>query len=363
MKVIGRSAGRSAVAAAAYRAGECLHDERTQTTHDYTRRSGVEAAFIVAPAHAPDWAKDTGKLWNAAEAAERKSNSQLAREWELALPAAVGAEGREAIARDFAAHLVERYGVAVGVALHAPSRHGDDRNYHAHILTTTRRMGADGLGEKTRELVDKKTGAAEISHIREYAAELINAALADAGSDERIDHRSFKDRGIEQLPTKHLGVEAAAMERRGRHSDRGDLNREIEQANQTLEALTGERGELDRHISEAAKAQPAEPENTQQPDQGGSYWQERIKAERPEGDTDQPPASPQKLPYRPSVFDELSLTQHKAQIMTNGAVKHRGLIGRWYDQAAEWVHELREGIAEKWQRFIRTNEQDNTIER
>jgi hypothetical protein len=357
VKPVSRSAGRSAVAAAAYRAGECLHDEQTQLTHDYTRRHGVEAAFIVAPAYAPEWAKDTGKLWNAAEQAEKRKNSQTAREIELALPAAVSAEQRAGIARDLAAHLVERYGVAVGVALHQPSRHGDDRNHHAHILMTTRRMGTEGLTEKTRELDDRKTGGGEVLHIREYAAELINAALADAGSGERVDHRSFKDRGIERLPSKHLGVEAAAMERRGRHSDRGDLNREVEQINQALKILTQERGEVDRLIAEASQ-KPPEPENT--PDQGGSYWQERIKAERTDSDSDPPPATPQKLPDRLSVFEEPSLTQHKAQIMNKGAVKHRGLIGRWYDQAAEWVHELRGGIAETWQRFIR-DEQDNPI--
>lgn len=220
------------MAAAAYRTGERLHDEQTQQTHDYTRRSGVETRFIVAPAHAPAWAKDTGKLWNAAEQAEKRINSQTAREIELALPASVGAATREGIAREFAEHLVERYGVAVNVALHQPSRQGDDRNHHAHILMTTRRMGAEGLTEKTRELDDRKTGGGEVLHIRQYAAELINAALADAGSDERIDHRSFKDRGIEQLPSQHLGVEATALERRGKPSGRGDLNREIAQTNQ-----------------------------------------------------------------------------------------------------------------------------------
>ena len=235
MKVIGRSAGRSAVAAAAYRSGLSLHDQRTDLTHDYTRRSGVENTFIVAPDHAPSWAHDWGKLWNHAEASENRSNSQVAREWEIALPAAVSAEKRHGIARQFSAHLVERYGVAVAVALHEPSSHGDGRNYHAHILMTTRRMGAEGLGEKTRELVNKTTGAKEIAHLREYLAELINRSLADSGSSsERVDHRSHKERGIEQLPTQHLGVEASAMERKKKRSRLGDLNREITEGNQRI---------------------------------------------------------------------------------------------------------------------------------
>jgi len=372
VKPVKRSIGRSAVAAAAYRSGECLHDEQTDLTHDYTRKKGVEASFIIAPDHAPDWAKDTGKLWNAAEAAEKRINSQTAREIELALPASVSAAERAGIARDLAAHLVERYGVAVGVALHEPSRQGDDRNHHAHILMTTRRMGAEGLTEKTRELDDKKTGSKEVLHIREYAAELINAALADAGSSERVDHRSFKDRGIEQLPTQHLGVEAAAMERRGRQSDRGDLNREIAERNQTLGELTEERGELDRQIAEASQPEKADarPPPQQDPPQARSatYWQDLIKQEREGDEGGTPPTTPRPLePDRPSIFNEPSLIQHKAQILKNGAVKHRGLIGKWYEQAAEWVHEIREGIAEKLHRFTRTSELDNspsnTIER
>lgn len=253
VKPVSRSAGRSVVAAAAYRIGERLHDERTQTTHDYTRRSGVEASFIIAPANAPEWASDPERLWNAAEAAENRCNSRTAREVELALPSGVSAENCEQITRDFAEHLVERYGVAVMVALHEPSRYGDDRNHHAHILITTRRMDEEGLGKKTRELDDQTTGKAEVLHIREYAADLINEALANAGSDEQIDHRSFKDRGIDQIPTKHLSLEALAMEKRGERSGQGDRNREAKQTNQTISALTQEREELDRQIAEASQ--------------------------------------------------------------------------------------------------------------
>lgn len=146
VKPVSRSAGRSVVAAAAYRSGECLHDERTGQTHDYSRRQGVETAFTVAPAQAPEWAQELGKLWNGAEAAEVKKNARTAREIELALPSAVSARQREQIVRKVAGFLVERYGVAVTAALHEPSRHGDQRNYHAHILMTTRRMGEKGPG-------------------------------------------------------------------------------------------------------------------------------------------------------------------------------------------------------------------------
>ena len=91
VKPVSRSAGRSVVAAAAYRLGECLHDERYATVHDYTRRRGVECAFTVAPADAPEWAHNPEGLWNAAERAETRKNSTVAREVELALPSFLSA--------------------------------------------------------------------------------------------------------------------------------------------------------------------------------------------------------------------------------------------------------------------------------
>jgi MobA/MobL family len=108
VKPVSRSAGRSVVAAAAYRLGTRLHDEHYATTHDYTRRRGVEAAFSVMSADAPKWAHNPEHLWNAAERAETRKNSTLAREVELALPALLSPGDRQRITEQFAAALVER---------------------------------------------------------------------------------------------------------------------------------------------------------------------------------------------------------------------------------------------------------------
>ena len=105
-------------------------------------------------------------------------------------------------------------------------QNGDDRNYHAHILFTTREMTPEGLGKKTRVLDDRKTGPQEVAKLRELAADIINKSLAAANSDIRVDHRSFKERGIEREPTTHLGPAASEMERRGEQTERGDINRE-----------------------------------------------------------------------------------------------------------------------------------------
>ena len=161
VKTIGRSAGRSATAAAAYRAGVEITDERTGLVHDYTRKQGVEHSALVVPADAPAWANDRAALWNAAEQAETRKNSTVAREYEIALPAELSAEARRELALGLAREISERHGVAVDVAIHAPGREGDQRNHHAHLLTTTRRIGPEGLGEKTRELDQKTSGEVE----------------------------------------------------------------------------------------------------------------------------------------------------------------------------------------------------------
>jgi hypothetical protein len=237
------------VAAAAYRLGESLHDQRLGETYDYTRRSGIVTSFTLAPHGAPDWVHDAQALWNAAEAAERRINSQVAREYEVALPSAVSADEREGIARAFASELVGRYGVAVTVAVHAPSRYGDDRNFHAHILSTTRTVGPGGFGQKTRVLDDRKTGPGEVMYLRQYAADLINEALERAGVDERVDHRSFEARGIDREPSEHLGPTASEMEREGQASDKGDRNREIAEHNREIDELVEELAAVEAEIA------------------------------------------------------------------------------------------------------------------
>lgn len=212
VKTVSRSAGRSAVAAAAYRAGERLMDERSGLEHDYTRKS-VDETFTLTPEGA-EWAQDRGQLWNAAEKAEVRKNATVAREYELALPAELSREQRSELVRGFGQELVERYGVAVDVGIHAPDRQGDQRNWHAHVLTTTRTVGPDGLGEKTRVLDAKATGPGEVEILRERWAHHTNQALERALVPERVDHRSHQRQGLEQTPTGHLGPLVVGMERR-----------------------------------------------------------------------------------------------------------------------------------------------------
>ena len=267
-KPIARSSGRSAVAAAAYRSGSELVDERTGLIHDYTRKGGVVSAEIIAP---DGGSAERSALWNAAESAENRKDSRTAREWIVALPAELDAGQRRELAVSFGAELARRYGVAVDVAIHEPDREGDNRNHHAHILTTTRRVsrGAAGelvMGEKSSiELADKKRrelglgpAADEVKAIRQLWEQTANLALERAGSTERIDARSLKDQGLDREATTHLGPIASEMERRGRISDRGDGNRQVAANNEQRQGLSAQIIDLKTERERRAKVRQVE---------------------------------------------------------------------------------------------------------
>lgn len=253
VKTVSRSTGRSATAAAAYRAADKITDTRTAEIHDYTRKSGVKSAEIILPKDAPIWATKRADLWNTAEQSETRKNSTVAREFEIALPSELSSQERKQLAHDFARELVERHGCAADVAIHAPGKEGDNRNHHAHILLTTRRLGPEGFTEKTRELDDRTSGVELVNHWRQRFAELQNERLAAAGATERVDHRSLKAQGIEREPTQHLGPAASGYERRtGQPSDirSRDEGRAAESAASGKEAqrLTAENTKIDQAI-------------------------------------------------------------------------------------------------------------------
>lgn len=242
VKTISRSAGRSATAAAAYRSGVEITDQITGEVHDYTRKRGVAHTELVLPAGAPEWAVDRAAVWNAAEQAETRKNSTVAREFEIALPAELSPAERQRVAVDFAREIVERHGCIADVSIHEPGREGDNRNHHAHILCSTRRLMPEGFGEKTRELDDRKTK--EVDRWRERFAVLQNERLQVAGIEARVDHRSLEEQGIERAATQHLGPTATAIERRTGQPSRKRLDFE-QQASDRL-AAAKEAGELER---------------------------------------------------------------------------------------------------------------------
>jgi Ti-type conjugative transfer relaxase TraA len=249
--VISRSGGRSAVASAAYRAGETLADERQGVVWDFSQRRGVLHSEILLPQNAPAWAADREKLWNAAEHREtghaKQDSACVARDFRLALPHEATDEQRLEITREFGKYLVERYGGAVDFAIHAPDRRGDDRNFHAHVMMTSRRLEAGGLTKKIRELDDRKKGPLEITHIRE-TWERIQNRLHDQLGIPRVSCKTLDAQGLDREATLHMGVAATAMERAGEKTDLGDLNREIAARNQQRDKLKEERAEVTAQI-------------------------------------------------------------------------------------------------------------------
>lgn len=229
MQVISRTKGQTSTAAAAYRSAMSIEDLRTGVVNDYSRRRGVESVEMFAPADTPDWARDPSSLWNAAESVERK-NGRPAREWLVALPHELSPAQRKDLVRALACELVDRYGVAVMAAVHEPSERGDDRNFHVHLLFTTRRVGAGGLGKKVRELDDRTTGPQEVEQLRIRSGEIINRHLAAAGYAERVDHR-------------RLAVQAEEAEQRGDFAKAFLLTKQVERTEGRAATAARRRGE------------------------------------------------------------------------------------------------------------------------
>lgn len=197
-KVISREKGRSVVAAAAYRAGDSLYDERLGQTFDYTRKQGVRHTEILAPEGVPAWIYSRERLWNAVEASEKRKDSQLAREIEIGLPWELDAEAQIALLRDFAQREFVSKGMVADFALHRDNL----ENPHAHILLTLRRVGENGFGLKERSWNSRSN----LSMWRMGWEEVANEHLALAGLAIRIDHRTLKAQEIDLIPGRKIGV-------------------------------------------------------------------------------------------------------------------------------------------------------------
>lgn len=262
-KPISRSSGRSAVASVAYRAGIEITDERLGKTYDYTKRSGVLWTGLATP---HGLSINRNELWNRAEKIETRSNSRTAREIVINIPHELMQGDQSAgkmLAYEFATNLSQKYQIAVDVAVHAPDKQGDNRNYHAHLLLTTRQITQeqDGIfefGKKSQlEMSNTQLKQAgllsnqdELKEIRRAWAELANEYLAEQGIDERIDHRSHKDRGLLTLPTVKMGWKATELERQGIKTDVGDQNRAIKAYNEQILAYQTLKSTQSQEISD-----------------------------------------------------------------------------------------------------------------
>ena len=242
VKNISRSDGRSAVAAAAYRSGEKLIDNRQGKEQDYTKKSGVELKKIYAPKHTNPELLERNNLWNTVERVESRKNSQLAREFEIAFPHELKKQEREQMLNDLSQEIVKLHGVIVDAAIHAPHTDSgsDERNYHAHIMFTTRSINEQGeLGKKAREFNDD--GKNLTLAYRELWANMVNRELEQIGTQERVSHLSYSDLKYDLEPTVHEGSKITQLRRQG-------IDTEISLKNDAIKARNAEKLEHEQII-------------------------------------------------------------------------------------------------------------------
>jgi len=242
--IIGRSSGRSSVGSAAYRAGEKLRTRAVGSAaynsgeglrdgedgvivHDYTRKKGIVHSEIMLPQNAPPEFKDRETLWNAVEKRERRKDAQLAREFIVGLQIEFELQEQIEVLREYVKESFVDKGMCADFAIHH-----NEGNPHAHIMLTFRDVTPDGFGLKNTRWNENSL----FLEWREGWAVVNNRMFERKGLAERIDHRSYKEQGIDREPMVHLGYEAAALEKKGIATERGNHNREVQKRNAEREA-------------------------------------------------------------------------------------------------------------------------------
>lgn len=285
-----RSSGHSAVAGAAYRLGLRLYDERTQTWHDYRKRElgeEIVRALTVAPLGAPAWATDPTELWNRAEAAEKRKDAQVARDYRIPIPFGLSDAQAGDLAEHLARFIAQQLTTAVSVGLHrdadvdalgvAKSR--DKVGYHAHLYFPTRQLicsGAEndpagsGFGAKLSVLSNKRTSAGIVEQFNAKWAELWNQSTAALGLPADYDHRSYLRQGLPTVPQRTLGAPATALERKGFFTRKGDAVREIVLMSKVYElahvtAVAAQTNQAVADVSREASVPIATPEPSEAP--------------------------------------------------------------------------------------------------
>ncbi|MDR9898925.1 MobA/MobL family protein [Aetokthonos hydrillicola Thurmond2011] len=234
-KVISRSKGHSATAAAAYRAAEVIRDDYTGQLHDFSQKTGVYFSEIHAPEGSPEWVRNRKLLWNAVEGIEwtdnrKKATARLARDITICFPAVMTDEHKLEAARSFMKDFT-RLGMVADISYHdftGKNKH----NPHAHVLVTLRELDGDRFGKKNRDWNKNEL----LEEWRSRWCHHQNIVLEKYGYDIRVDHRSYKAQGIEKVPTLHEGREVAALRKKGKETSKSKRNDEIKQLNQELEA-------------------------------------------------------------------------------------------------------------------------------
>jgi MobA/MobL family len=259
--VIGRSGGKSATAAAAYRSGEKIEDRATKKTHDYTKKQGIDHSEILSPIAATahnEWLTNRSELWNRVEASEKRYDAQLAREMIIAIPRELAQPDQIALVREHVRSSYVDRGMIADINIH----HLDSDNPHAHVMLTMRELKIDeqgvvSFGNKDRTWNDKKLLETQIKEWEVVA----NQYLERAGVDTRIDSRSYEEQGISRIPQIHLGKSVTAMRRQGIPTERGDLYDRIDKANSDIRAQLETIYQAEGAIRDLGNAEPSRPQH------------------------------------------------------------------------------------------------------
>ena len=260
ISMISRGKSKSAVASAAYISCEKIKNEWDGEVHDYHNKKGLLHSEIFLPEHVPKEFKDRSYLWNSVELNEKASNAQLARNFIIALPKELSFEENKKLITDFIQENFVSKGMIADLAIH-DGNDEEDTNIHAHIMTTLRPINEKGewqakskkeyvLDEKGEKIKLKsgnyKTRKIELTDWnnkgnaekwRKNFASLCNQYLEKNHQEKRVDHRSYKRQGIEEIPTIHMGASASALEKKGIETDKGNINREIKKHNSLVKAI------------------------------------------------------------------------------------------------------------------------------
>ena len=349
---VSRGKGQSSLRSAAYLARACYEDRRTGWVHDFTGKkspileasdhiaragrhaemdSRQEVVFsgLYAPANAPDWcvsAENIERFWNAAEAAERRSDAQIAERFILAIPHEFTLEQAVWAVQDHVREFT-RQGRVVQVAIHSHEPGHDERNLHAHLMVSLRGVDENGLKpHKAQEQQERWFNrSAYVEHLRENWAHVLNRHLARHGFEAKLDHRSYRRQGLDLEPLAHMGPGDAAREQRGEPTAVGDHNRAVvarnaEKARQRYAEhpdpepptpaapAARQRQSLDQaareHEQQHQRATPG-PQQRDERDEHPSYWRAMAKtageaAQRPQRPIWEQPAHP----HAPRLSDE-----------------------------------------------------------
>ena len=258
--IVKRSKGQSAVDAASYISRSVLVSEYDGKTYRPKYHEDLVHCEINLPEYAPEEWLDRAVLWNSVELNEKQKNAQLCRTLKAALPNDWSYELAEETVRDYVQRNFVSKGMCADWAIHDSVNQNGIHNLHFHLMLTLRPVEENGKwGAKQRKeyILDKdgnkirnksgrgfKSRAVDVNdwnekgNSRKWRKDLtdtINVVNDRIGLPEYWEHRSFKELGLEQEPTRHLGPIASALERKGIRTEKGDANRAIMEHNQTLQ--------------------------------------------------------------------------------------------------------------------------------